>query len=163
MPIQTNESEAMAELKRLTQYETEPALDDGSDLIPILDAAKICSVWAASTAYSYGDEVVPTTANQNGRRFRCVKAGTSGSTEPSWSGFYGARVADDSTLIWEECGAQPKSLWDMRAAAYNGWMLKASKAAPDFDFAGAGESYKRSQVYEQCLKMAAKFLPVRIA
>ena len=161
MAIQTSESVAMQELMRLTQYDTEPALSEGDDLAPILAAAKICSVWVASTAYSYGDVIVPTAVNQNGRRYKCIRAGTSGSTEPFWNPYYGGRVVDGS-LVWEECGAQPKSLWDMNAAVYNGWLAKASKVAPDFDFSGAGESYKRSQVYEQCLKQAAKFAPVKI-
>jgi hypothetical protein len=51
----------------------------------------------------------------------------------------------------------------MNSAAYNGWLAKAAKVAPDFDFSGAGESYKRSQVYEQCLKQAAKFAPIKVA
>jgi hypothetical protein len=162
MPIQTDESVAMQELMRLVQDGSEPTLD-ATDLEPILANAKVCSLWAASTAYSYGDVVIPTTSKQNGRRYRCIQAGTSASTEPTWSQVYCARMYDGSTLIWEECGAQPKSLWDMRAAAHAGWLAKASKVAPDFDFSGAGESYKRSQVYDHCLEMARKFAPVRIA
>jgi hypothetical protein len=163
MPILTDASAAMDELKRLTESDTEPVLDEAVDLSPILNAAQICSLWEAGKAYSYGDVVVPTTANQNGRMFRCIKAGTSASIEPSWTPYYYGRVSDGSTLIWQECGAQPKSLWDMNAAAYNGWLAKAAKVAPDFDFSGAGESYRRSQVYEQCLKQAARFAPTRIA
>jgi hypothetical protein len=163
MPIITDQSIAMTELKRLTEYSVEPVLDETTDLTPILNAAKICSLWVAGTAYSYGDEIVPTSANQNGRRYRCIKAGMSGSTEPFWNPYYGGRVIDGSTLVWEECGAQAKSLWDMNLAAYNGWLAKAAKVAPDFDFSGAGESYKRSQVYEQCLKQAARFAPVKVA
>jgi hypothetical protein len=44
MPIQTDASAAMDELKRLTQFDTEPALNEGEDLAPILEAAKICSL-----------------------------------------------------------------------------------------------------------------------
>jgi hypothetical protein len=51
----------------------------------------------------------------------------------------------------------------MRVAAYNAWLSKASKATPDFDFSGAGESYKRSQVHDHCLEMAAKYKPHKIA
>lgn len=162
MPIQTNDFAATEELKRLSQFDTEPLIDE-ADLETILNASQICSVWAVATAYGYGDVVVPTTANQNGHRYRCVRAGTSLSTEPAWSEFQEARVSDGPTLIWEECGVQPKSLWDMRRAAHSAWVQKASKAAPDFDFSGAGESYKRSQVVEHCLEMASRYAPAKIA
>lgn len=162
MPIQTDKAAAIQELQRLTQFDVEPTIDE-PDLDTILENARICSVWEASKAYSYGDVVVPTTSNQDGRRYRCIKSGTSAGTEPTWSQFQGARMADGSTLVWEEFGTQPKSLWDMRVAAYNAWLEKASKVAPDFDFSGAGESYKRSQVYENCLEMAARYKPLKIA
>jgi hypothetical protein len=162
MPIQTDKAVAMQELLRLSQFDIEPMIGE-DELDTILTNAQVCSVWAASTAYSYGDVVVPTCANQNGRRYRCVKAGTSGSTEPTWGHFQMSRTADGSSLIWEEAGAQPKSIWDMRVAAYNAWLAKASKASTDFDFSGAGESYKRSQVYDHCLEMAAKYKPLKIA
>lgn len=162
MATQANKVVAMDELLRLTQFDSEPTIDE-ADLDTILTNAQICSVWEASKAYGYGDVVIPTTANQNGRRYKCIKSGSSASTEPAWSEFQGGRVSDGSILIWEECGMQPKSLWDMRAAAHAGWLAKAAKVTPDFDFSGAGESYKRSQVYDHCLEMARKFAPARIA
>jgi len=160
--MQTDDFAAMEELKRLSQFDVEPTIDE-ADLDTILSQVQVCSVWVSGTAYSYGDVVVPTSANQNGRRYRCVRSGTSAATEPTWNEFQDSRTADGSTLIWEECGAQPRSLWDMTRAAHKAWLFKASKAAPDFDFSGAGESYKRSQVVEHCLEMARKYAPVAIA
>jgi prepilin-type N-terminal cleavage/methylation domain-containing protein len=40
-------------------------------------------IWVKQTSYSAGDIVIP--SNPNGHFYRCVSAGTSGTTEPSWS------------------------------------------------------------------------------
>ena len=42
------------------------------------------SFWAAATAYNIGDVVQPVTDAGTGFFFRCVVAGVSGTTEPSW-------------------------------------------------------------------------------
>jgi len=54
--------------------------------------------WEATTAYSLGDMVIPTTPN--GYIYRCVSAGTSDSSEPSWPTVgLGTTVVDDG-VIW---------------------------------------------------------------
>jgi hypothetical protein len=55
------------------------------------------SVWTASTAYSVGAKVSPTTAN--GYYYECTTAGTSGTTQPSWPTTEGATV-QDGTVVW---------------------------------------------------------------
>lgn len=56
------------------------------------------AAWQADTAYSEGDLIVPTTPN--GYMYRCTVAGTSGSTEPSWSTTF--NTADtDGTAEWD--------------------------------------------------------------
>ena len=55
------------------------------------------SAWAASTAYSLGAKVKPTTAN--GNVYECTTAGTSGTTEPTWPTVDGATVTD-GTVVW---------------------------------------------------------------
>lgn len=63
-------------------------------------------VWQASTAYSVrasgeaesGDEIAPST--QNGAWFRCIEAGTSGASEPSWDATPGNTTVDGS-VTWE--------------------------------------------------------------
>jgi lambda family phage minor tail protein L len=42
------------------------------------------AAWAASTAFSVGDIRRATTEQASGLFFRCIQAGTSGSSEPSW-------------------------------------------------------------------------------
>ena len=55
------------------------------------------SDWEASTAYSVGDIVHPTT--WNGLRYECTTAGTSDSGEPTWPVVEGETV-DDNTATW---------------------------------------------------------------
>ncbi len=60
---------------------------------------KTIDEWAASTAYSLGNEVVPTILN--GFRYVVTTAGTSGGTEPiSWPTTAGNTVVDGGTLTW---------------------------------------------------------------
>lgn len=56
------------------------------------------SAWAATTAYSLGNYVVPTSPNN--RVYECTTAGTSGATEPTWPTTYGDTVTDGATLVW---------------------------------------------------------------
>ena len=54
--------------------------------------------WTASTSYSVGDYVVPT--SENGFVYKCITAGTSGSSEPSWPTTEGATITDGS-VEWQ--------------------------------------------------------------
>jgi len=54
--------------------------------------------WAASTAYSVDDLVVPTTGNNY--RYKCTVAGTSDTSEPTWPTTPGQTVVD-GTVTWE--------------------------------------------------------------
>lgn len=65
-------------------------VDDGS-----------ATAWAASTSYSLGAVVRPTTAN--GHVYVCVQAGTSAATEPTWP-TASRRTVTDNTVIWAEAG-----------------------------------------------------------
>jgi hypothetical protein len=53
--------------------------------------------WAASTAYSLGNVVTPTTANNC--VYECTTAGTSGTIQPTWPTTEGATVVDN-TVTW---------------------------------------------------------------
>lgn len=65
-------------------------------------AANSATAWAASTAYAVGDVVRPTVAT--GHCYRCIVAGTSGATEPTWPTVNGQNVTD-GTVTWDEIGA----------------------------------------------------------
>ena len=57
------------------------------------------AAWQASTAYSWGAFVWPTTFN--GYKYVCTTAGTShATTEPTWPTTLGQTVTDGTTLVW---------------------------------------------------------------
>lgn len=146
---------AMAKLKLYSAHDTAPVIT--TDLDAILTAHLRASYWAASTAYVVGAVVQPTTAN--GHRYRCIKAGTSGTTEPSdWPEYRQGVYTNDGTVWWEEFGPDFDNPYDVRAAIHAAWMLKASRASVLFtDDAG-----QREQVYKHCLQMAEKYAPIHI-
>ena len=41
--------------------------------------------------------------------------------------------------------------WDLNAAAAEGWLRKAGRAAKDFTFAEDGQRFDRAQVYQHCM------------
>lgn len=55
--------------------------------------------WAASTAYSSGDTILP--ATPNGHVYKCTTAGTSGSSAPSWGTTAGGTTSDGGA-VWTE-------------------------------------------------------------
>ncbi len=72
------------------------------------------SAWAASTAYSVGDIVVPTTAN--GYYYECTVAGTSDTAEPTWPTTIGNTVADGGAT-WQ-CKAARPSEYEVSGTGY---------------------------------------------
>ena len=54
--------------------------------------------WQAETEYAVGDIVKATT--YDGRRYVCITAGTSGTTEPSWDATIG-NTTNDGTVVWQ--------------------------------------------------------------
>ena len=54
--------------------------------------------WNATTEYSNGDYVIPTTAT--GNIYKCTAAGTSGETEPTWP-ITDAETIEDAGITWE--------------------------------------------------------------
>lgn len=57
------------------------------------------TAWVASTAYTLGQCVVPTAGLENGFRYECTTAGTSGGSAPTWPTVEGATV-NDNTVVW---------------------------------------------------------------
>ena len=60
------------------------------------------TTWAASTAYSVGDVVRPTTGNTY--LYRVAVAGTSAGSEPTWPTVIGQNVTDN-TVTWDCVGS----------------------------------------------------------
>ncbi|HET9679020.1 MAG TPA: hypothetical protein VFP95_00495, partial [Gammaproteobacteria bacterium] len=75
-----------------------------SDIIMLADRFSVgfpASPWAPSVVYAVDQFTKPTTGNN--RVYRCINAGTTGSTEPTWSTTIGADVTSGSAVF--ECTA----------------------------------------------------------
>jgi hypothetical protein len=57
------------------------------------------TAWAASTAYALGDVRLPTAGLENGFRYECTTAGTSGGSAPTWNTTEGGTTTDN-TITW---------------------------------------------------------------
>jgi hypothetical protein len=161
MPLITTEEQADAELRFICPVSVDPTLG-AEDISYILAKSVVGTVWAADTAFAYGAVIIPTEANRNGHRYKCIMPGTSGVTEPSWPTWDNSAVGDGSVLQWQEDGAEC-DLWDRRALGWHGWNKKADNASCRFDFDVSGDGRKHSQVAEFCRKRAMMFAPVVIA
>lgn len=146
-------ADAKARLKFEIQFDTPPILSD-DDITAILEKWERATVWATGTAYLAGDVVIPLA--QNGHRFVCVTAGTSGATEPVWSTANFSNVGDGDVL-WQEDGAH-YDLWDMPQAIYEGWKIKKSKAVI---YIGSEDGL--SSVFDNCADMVDRSKPTRVA
>lgn len=148
-----------------TAYPTMSTTDIGT----VLDIHTRYATWTASTAYSVGDRVVPTTPN--GRVYECVIAGTSAATEPGWPTapshqWQGWAVGDgtsDPDLHWVDIGPANVERYDVRSTIRQCWLIKASRVAGEIDAKEGASDVKLSQLHTHCLTMAAKYRPLVIA
>lgn len=162
--MQTNRAEALAELKRLCQSSAAPALTE-DEVGAALDSFQVAVLWQPGTVYPPNSVVCPPVPN--GRLY--ITAGlTSGATEPAWPApepWPGAsgRTASDGDGRWVYHGIAPPSLWDVRGAARECWLIKAGKAAGCVDITAGRVSRKHSQAHAHCLSMAARFASLEVA
>jgi len=68
-----------------------------------IEQGRDASAWAANTAYTVGNLVIPT--SNPTFIWRCVTAGTSGATEPNWSLADASGLVTDGTVVWEQDAA----------------------------------------------------------
>lgn len=81
--------------------------------------------WEASTAYTLGDLVIPTTPN--GFKYKVTTAGTSDSSEPTWPTVIGQPVTD-GTVVWE-CLAATHPATEIKLATTSGGLSGATGGA----------------------------------
>ncbi len=153
--VEDHKEIALAELKRLVQPDSAPALDD-VELNAILDGVQRASFWLLSTAFIFGAVVLP--ATKNGHRYKCTQGGTTAATEPTWPTRDGATITDGG-VRWQEAGSDYENVFDIRAAAHEAWLIKEAKATEMFDFG----DQKLSQIADRCREKAESFSPVKIA
>lgn len=66
--------------------------------------AVAASVWTMATGYVLGDTVTETVPQTPPRFWKVTTAGTSDTSEPTWSSTVGATVADGGSLVWTDQG-----------------------------------------------------------
>jgi hypothetical protein len=146
---------ALAILKLQCAYDAEPTVTE-AELTLIRDEEVHAATYETATAYVYGDIIVPTA--RNGHSYMCIVAGTSGATEPDWPIAGQSQIGDGTgDLVWQENGPDWDNLYRLDAATRRAWLLKAAKAAGNYQFSTNDQSFNRQQVHDHCMKMADKF------
>lgn len=128
------------------------------DVLTILDNTARATEHATSTAYEVGARVLST--EKNGRLYKCVIAGTSAATAPSWPSIRFTRIGQqvvDGTATWEDIGPAHAEIYDINAASRECWLYRANVLASKFDTSADGMSMKRSQLYEHALTQAKRY------
>lgn len=179
-------TDALARVKRNCAPDVAPVLSD-TDILLILTDDLDLSPWTPATAHAWGDVVVPTVPL--GRTYLCVLAGTSdATTEPQWliapgytgpvnplaGSWWGTGVVPfienvtqtpwfwglaDGTAAWRDYGPFVGEIYDVRAATYAAWRLKAQRASNDPKRKRVGPLLKDFMTYEQCMAMARQYAP----
>lgn len=130
----------------------------------IVDEHKRTSTWSASTAYVVNQIIEPTV--RNGRKYTCVVAGTSSTTEPDFpDGIYsntGIRYSDGTDLVWEDSGVAYDEIYDVRASIRAAFLLKASKIAHLIDVKDGETALKMGDLRKSLIEMASKYRPMEI-
>lgn len=161
MTLEQQKNAAKAFVTLYAQPTVFPELSD-EEIEAILVQVQQARIWEASTAYEFGDIVLPTV--KNGRRFVCAQAGTSGVTEPKWTTFHQGLTSDGAALIWQEAGPDWANVYDKVRAVHLAWTLKASKASSLYDLKKGGlEDHRFSLIHEQCTQEAKKWAPIQVA
>jgi len=132
---------------------------DSTSLSRIVDQCEDYTVWTASTAYNVDDVVV--SSPFTGRMYRCVKPGTSGTTNPfpDAPSLYqtGCVFGDSADIYWVDCGSASKHRWNVKRGASMGWRQKASMVAQLLQVKDGQQDLQLGNLYKQCLDMANKY------
>lgn len=147
------EAEARERLERMVASAAAPVLsvEEIDDLMEIAKGGLLR--WRAGAEYGVGAIVHPTAAVDHA--YQVTEGGLAGSVEPAWP-LGAGEVVTLNGVTYQEIG--PPVAWDLYTAAAEGWLLKAGKAAGGFDFSADGQSYDRSQVHAQAMKMRSEYL-----
>ncbi len=159
MPLtRTQALERLAWMVASDQY---PFLDSTA-LQQLVDDHARWTVWTASTAYVYGDIIRPTVAN--GGLYKCIIPGTSDTTEPEFPqlAYNSLYTINDGSgdLQWQDIGPANVERYDIRAAARQGWIRKASSITHLIDVKDGQVDAKMAALREHCLDQAKRYSPM---
>lgn len=140
-----------------------------TDIGTVVDQFDRFTPWTATTTYAVGDRIVPTTPN--GRIYEARRAGTSGGTEPQWPTspwlqFTGFGISDgtsDPQLLWADMGPAHVERYDVRSAARQCWLIKASRVAGEIDSKDGTSDVRLSELHAHCMAMSGTFRPLVVA
>jgi hypothetical protein len=147
--VGTEREDALEELRSECAPDQLPTLDD-SELEKILDKHIRVKTWTANTFFRVGTIVYPTV--RTGTKYRVIRAGTTGATEPGWSTVDGSTISSGS-VTFDSDGDEFLSIYDMRAAKEAAWIRKAGKATRFMKTGGMD----MSAIQKNCLEMAKQF------
>jgi hypothetical protein len=179
-------SDALAKVKRNCAPDVDPVLSD-PEITDILTDGLDISVWLPSTAYAWGQIVVPTIPL--GRRYICVLAGTSDTTEPQWliapaytgpinplgGSWWGTGIVPfiedvsgtpwfwglpSGTAAFRDYGPFVGEVYDVREATRRCWVTKAQKASDRIQFSTDGQSFADQQTYDRCIAESRRYMPM---
>lgn len=174
MPIPLrDEAAAMDRLKALCAPSVEPVLAD-EELADILEGARLARVWEPGMVVSPGEAIAPTSPTGwlysvvLGRDQDGIPGGITGEAEPRWPldprwPSWEPATVNDGTARFCIARREILGMWDIKAAAYQAWILKAAKASGEYSSSLEGNSFHPEVVAQTCLQMATKFAPVRIS
>ena len=156
--------QAIKQLSDMCQATLFPELDN-NQLGNLIDQHKKFSSWEPSTSYAVGDMIVPTIPN--GRVYQCIIAGTSTTTEPTFPSIgyavgqafynYVGTPPNFYGLTFQDNGFITSEIYDVRAAAKQAWLIKASIAANLANTDDGKMKVELHQIQENCIQMAGKF------
>lgn len=145
---------ALKTLRQELQPDVPPVVGE-TELKQLLEEHQVASLWAPGQVFIAGQIVMPNTPNLC--RYKCVRTGTSGATEPVWPEWQNGRVTD-GTVQWQHDGPAFKNLFDVPSALHAGYKLKMVKAAALFD-----TDDSMSQVFQQYEALVKRSKPWRVA
>lgn len=165
MPAISTTAEARAMLVSMLQPDATPALTTeevdrllSMALVPDLygTAPDYIADWSANKAYNLGTRISPTDRGV-GYAYVVTTAGTSGATEPDFTG-EPLETIIDNTVIWtRSVKLLYTPTWNLARSAAEGWEWKASKVASQYDVQAGKVKADRSQIFQMCKQQAAHF------
>ena len=144
MPVLT----PLDQLRFMVDADHEPTLstEELHTLLQLHQYETTLPSWEPSTAYSVGNQVVP--SPRNGLVYEVSVAGTSGTVQPP---FGDISLVDNSSVTW--IVASSDDAYNLNRAAAEGWRIKAGRVSNRYDIKDDVSGTSRSQQFKHCMEM----------